>query len=369
MICPRCQASLLRTERSGSVCSRCRRPFALDPKVHGRGMHDTRILHAVEKLTDKGRRQITVSQLRYLARSANPHWEATPESGRRPWIGRTVGAVLLAWLVALAVALRGVPSAGLIWWTSVAVSVVVYVVARGKRYRPGRRAAGHVEPSLRDFRAMICERWVQVYGSLPAGIVDDLTYQETREATHNGGRRGGKSVAETVTLLCPDRAVRVFLSVNGFPRRLNLTLAGKLDEVPPSGPVVVLHDASVDGFQLVADARASLPRRAVVDAGLPVRAVLGNRGAVRLHETPVMLWREHPDWLKRMEQRAPEDAAWLTRGWLSPVAAVPPALLESAVVRAVQNARSAPDTERRQAAAVGFLSRPQPSEPPVKDGN
>ena len=110
MICPRCQAALLRTERSGSVCSRCRRPFALDPKVHGRGMHDTRILHAVEKLTDKGRRQITVSQLRYLARSANPHWEATPESGRRPWIGRTVGAVLLAWLVALAVALRGVPS-------------------------------------------------------------------------------------------------------------------------------------------------------------------------------------------------------------------------------------------------------------------
>jgi predicted amidophosphoribosyltransferase len=29
MICPHCQASLLRKERKGTVCSACGRPFAL----------------------------------------------------------------------------------------------------------------------------------------------------------------------------------------------------------------------------------------------------------------------------------------------------------------------------------------------------
>ncbi|MGI5441836.1 hypothetical protein ACQEV4_32110 [Streptomyces shenzhenensis] len=369
MICPSCQASLLRKERAGSVCSSCGRAFALDPKVHGRGMHDTRIRRIAEHATDGGRRQITVTQLWYLARNANRTWTAAPASGRPPWIGRTVGVVLVAGLVALGFLIGEGHFSGLLWWAGAAVAALVYMVAKGRPHRPARRAGGYLSPSLRDFRSMICVRWVQAYGSLPPGIVDDEKYQEAGGDTRGGAgavrRTGGQPRAEAVELLCPDRAVRVFLAANGFPRRLNLTLAARLDELSGTGPVMVLHDADVRGLHLVADTRASLPQRVVVDAGLPVRAVVGNSTAVKLHEEPPAgVLREQPPWLARIAQAAPEEAAWLIEGWRSPVAAVPPALLASAVERAVQKARG--DRERQPAAAVGFMSWPEPAAP--KDG-
>lgn len=368
MICPHCQASLPRKERAGSVCARCGRAFALDPKVHGRGMHDIRIRRIAEKATDAGRRQVTVTQLWYLARNANRTWTAAPASGRPAWVGRSVAVVLVAGLVALAFPVEEGSLSGLLWWAGAAVAAVVYVVAKGKPYRPARRAGAYLSPSLRDFRAMICVRWAEAYGGLPPAVVDDETYREP--GTGTAPRTGGHPGPDAVQLLCPDHAVRVFLSANGLPRRLNLTLAADLEELSGTGPVVVLHDASLRGLQLVADARASRPPRAVVDAGLPVRAVVGNSSAVTLHEEPpAQVLRETPLWLARIARTAPEEARWLTQGWRSPIAAVPPALLTAAVERAVREARGAAGRQRRPAAAVGFMSWPRPAEPPLtKDG-
>ncbi|MER6526419.1 hypothetical protein [Streptomyces sp. NPDC001508] len=368
MICPHCQASLLRKERVGGVCAGCGRAFALDPKVHGRGMHDTRIRRVAEKATDAGRRQVTVTQLWYLARNANRTWTAAPASGRPAWVGRSVAVVLVAGLVALAFLVEERSLFGLLWWASAAVAALVYRVVKGKPYRPARRAGAYLSPSLRDFRTMICVRWVKAYGSLPPAVVDDETYREP--GAGRARRAAGQPEPEAVELLCPDRAVRVFLSANGLPRRLNLTLAAGLDELSGTGPLAVLHDASLRGLQLVADARASRPPRAVVDAGLPVRAVLRNRAAVTLHEEPpASVLRETPPWLARIARAAPEEAQWLMQGWRSPVSAVPPALLAAAVERAVRKARGAAAPERQQAAAVGFMSWPRPAEPPLtKDG-
>ncbi|MEU3985813.1 hypothetical protein AB0F77_38100 [Streptomyces sp. NPDC026672] len=361
MTCPHCRASLLLKERRGNVCSRCGRPYALDPRTQGRGMHDTRILRIADKATGGGRRQVTVTQLRYLARTANRTWPATPRSGRPQWIGRTVAVVLVAGLVALGFRLRDVPPAGLIWWAAAIVALLVYAVSKGEPRRPARSAGASVTPAQATFRSMMSTRWTQVYGSLPPGIVDDE--QHPGEA---GGLDGGPS-EETVELLCPDRAVRVFLALNGFPRRLGLRLAAGLGDLSGTGPVVVLHDAGARGLQLVEDARAVRPRRVVVDAGLPVCAVLGNRRAVTLHETlPVRMLENEPEWLRRTTRLAPREAAWLRQGWYSPVAAAPPALVEAAVERAVRQAHDA-DPERREAAAVGFMS--WPSESAAKDGD
>ncbi|MDH6221386.1 hypothetical protein [Streptomyces pseudovenezuelae] len=378
MICPNCQASLLRKERTGNVCSRCGRPYAVDPKVYGPGMNDTRIRRIAEKVTDGGRRQVTVTQLWYLARTANSSWTAVPKSGRPRWVGRTVKWILGIGLVVLGVLIQDVPFAAFLWWGCVGVAALVYVVAKGEAYRPERRAGGYLSPALPDFRTMVCARWVQTYGKLPPGIVDDQNHRESREST-DGRRKGGgprrepESGTLVVELLCPDRAVRVFLSANGIPRRLSLTLAAGLSELSGTGPVVVLHDASARGLQLVADARAIEPRRVVVDAGLPVRSVVDNRKVVRLYEEPPagVLGEpgQQPDWLRQLAWRAPQEAAWVAHGWVSPVAAVPPAVLETAVERAVREARASADRKRQQAAAVGFMSWPQPSKPPVRDGN
>ncbi|MGW7263350.1 hypothetical protein [Streptomyces sp. NPDC054842] len=359
MICPHCQTSLPRKERTDSVCSHCERAFALDPKVHGRGMHDTRIERIARTHTDEGRRTITLTQLWYLARTENRTWDAAPRSGRSPWVGRTAAVVLLAALVALAVRMPDIAHAGLLWWGCAGAAVVVYLLAKGRPHRPACRAGACVVPSAYAFEAMMLGRWVEVYGGLPPGVVDDETAGDVAILPANRHRR-----KPTVALLCPDRAVRVFLSANDIPQRLGLTLAARLADLPPTGPVVVLHDASARGLQLLADVRAHRPDAVVVDAGLPVKAVRGNRRAVVLHEDPAEgVGSGAADWLRRMERLAPEDAAWLRRGWFGPVAAVPPALLEASVARGVERARSAPEPARRRAAELGFLSWPQPPEP------
>ncbi|MEU6341658.1 hypothetical protein ABZ883_12020 [Streptomyces sp. NPDC046977] len=371
MICPHCRTSLLGKERTGGVCSRCDRAFALDPKVHGRGMHDTRIRRVVEKATDGGRLTVTITQLWYLARTSNSFWPAVPASGRSPWVGRAVAVVLLGGLIALGVAVRGVPLGGLLWFAGLCVSWVLYMLAKGEPRRPPRDAGASVVPAEWDFRSMLRLRWRAVYGTLPPRIVDDRERRTTQgdPATDGDPDAGREPAPEPVELLCPDPAVRIFLTANAIPRRLNLRLAAGLREVSATGPVVVLHDASVRGLQLLADARAH-PRRVVVDAGLPVRAVMGNEKAVTLHEVPpsrVLL--DRPEWLRQLAEHAPEEAEWLLQGWYSPVAAVPPEVLESAVVRAVGEARAITDDEVRTAAAFGFLSWPRPSVPPVKDGD
>ncbi|MFJ4845589.1 MULTISPECIES: hypothetical protein [unclassified Streptomyces] len=374
MICPHCRSPLLGKERTGGVCSRCGRAFALDPKVHGRGMHDSRIRRVVEKATDGGRLNVTVTQLWYLARTSNRFWPAAPASGRSPWVGGAAAVVLLGGLIALGVAVRGVPLGGLLWFAGLCVSGLLYVLAKGEPRRPPRGAGASVVPAEGDFRSLLRLRWSAVYGNLPPGIVDDreLLKGPGDPATNGDPAAGGEPdpAPEPVELLCPDPAVRCFLTANAIPRRLNLHLAAELGEVSATGPVVVLHDASVRGLQLLADARATTPRRVVVDAGLPVRAVMGNEKAVTLHEVPparVLL--DRPGWLRQLAERVPEEADWLLQGWYSPVAAVPPAVLESAVVRAVGEARAIPDDEARAAAAFGFLSWPRPSVPPMKDGD
>ena len=60
MICPRCAASLTRKQRSGRICAHCGKRFALDPAVHGKGMHDIRIRGIAERATDHGRLKITL---------------------------------------------------------------------------------------------------------------------------------------------------------------------------------------------------------------------------------------------------------------------------------------------------------------------
>ncbi len=180
------------------------------------------------------------------------------------------------------------------------------------------------------------------------------------EQTYAARRKGITGMTE---LLCPDLATRVFLAANGVPGRWNFRLVAGLDGVSGRVPVVVLHDAGASGVWLVAEVRERWPGQVVVDAGMPVRAVRGNRRAVVLHgavdewfshlATPAPIPTPTPDWLSHLTT---EEVQWLSQGWYSPLAAVPPALLESAVVRAVRQATLLP---------LGFMSWPTSE----KDGN
>ncbi|MEV8531512.1 hypothetical protein [Streptomyces sp. NPDC051211] len=355
MICPHCSASLTGKERTGQVCAHCRRRFALDPKVHGRGMNDLRILRCVARATDGGRLKVTVTQLWYLSRTYSSAWGPGAPSGIRPG---------LRWLVAVPVCLGLFLCAGLADGFLAALSgiaaVAALVVASSMNHRPGLRAGSVISPREEAFRQLMTGPWRTAYEGLPKGVVDD--------AGRAPGPTGPQPARPRAVILCTDHAVAVFLRANGIPERLRAVLVeaepgdahDALVDVPGRLPVVVLHDASALGVLLAPLLRLAHPHRTVVDAGLPVAAVRSGRKAVHRFSPPPAVDAAE---LRAVADLPEEDAAWLVEGFWSPLAAVPPPLLESVVTAAVHQALAA--APAGSGSADGFLTWPTPTEAPA----
>nr|WTB29524.1 hypothetical protein OG781_08465 [Streptomyces sp. NBC_00830] len=369
MICPRCAASLTGKQRNGRICVHCGKRFALDPAVHGKGMHDIRIRGISERATDHGRLKITLTQLWYLSRSRNYAW-----AGRDP---KGVPAKI-RWLVALPVAAALVACAvltgGLLAFLACAAACAALVVASSMRHRPGQLPHAQIIPAERTFRALMNGSWSAAYGGLPKGVVDDAR----PEPRLRGANRSGASVPVSrpkAAILCTDRVVALFLTVNGIPARLEAVLVEVADADGSRGrpnvlaaalsalaqyrsglPVVVLHDADPQGVLLAPLIRGAQPDRVVVDAGLPVSAARGKQGVVRLARHDPLADAEQ---LRTVAGLPEADAQWLGEGFWSPLAAVPPRVLESIVVRAVERALAAPRPTPREALTHGFLTWPE----------
>ncbi|MFJ2055956.1 hypothetical protein ACIOMM_08440 [Streptomyces sp. NPDC087908] len=345
MICPHCAEQLTARQRTGQQCALCRHRFALEPRVHGRGMHDLRIRRIAERATDGGRLKVTVTQLWYLCRTSSYVWDAQPARGIRAGV-RWAVALGLA-LPALAVGLRVQGWAAAL---GVTVTVIAVVVASSLRHRPASAARWSVSPTESVFRQLMTGPWQRTYGELPPGVVDD-------------GPRATEPRASAIerpraVLLCTDHAVAVFLRANDVPKRLRVRLVesppqiAHLADVPAGLPVVVLHDASALGALLAPLLRLARPGTVVVDAGLPVTAVRTRRGAVhRVSDTSV----DAAD-LRSVAGLSEADAVWLAGGRWSPLAAVPPRRLEWAVTAAVARALAARPAELRS--TDGFLTWP-----------
>ncbi|MFE3737655.1 hypothetical protein [Streptomyces sp. NPDC059134] len=336
MICPHCDQSLLQRERTGRTCSKCNRQFALDPRTNTLRLSDVRIRRIVAKLTDDGRTRITVNQL----------WYALTRKQTKRGNGRAgaVGCLAAGLPVALVLLIGGLSAgAGVVALLGALLGVVTTLVYVSS-FRRGHRAV-EAHP-LSHFRSTSMSLWTSVYGSLPSGVVDERTF-----------RHPEPPAKPRAVLLCADASIAAFLAANGIPERYALALVTRADQVAPgSVPVIVLHDADVTGCRLAAATRAALPGRRVVDAGLPPRAVMNAPGAV-----PVRGPRPPAEALAPLRAgRTLTDAEleWLAKGWSSPLGAVPPAKLLSAVTRVVERVTGAKDAEAAKAEAVGFLTWP-----------
>jgi hypothetical protein len=369
MICPRCAASLTGKQRSGRICAHCGKRFALDPAVHGKGMHDIRIRGIAERATDHGRLKITLTQLWYLSRSRNYAWAGRDPEGVPAKIRWLVALPVAAALVACAV-LTG----GLLAFLAGAAACAALVVASSMRHRPGQLPHGQIIPAERTFRALMNGSWSAVYGGLPKGVVDDA--RPVRRP--RGANRSGASVPVSrpkAAILCTDRVVALFLTANGIPARLKADLVEVAEADGTGGrptvlaaalsalaqyrsglPVVVLHDADPQGVLLTPLIRGAQPDRVVVDAGLPVSAARGKQGVVRLARHDPHADAEQ---LRTVAGLPEADAQWLGEGFWSPLAAVPPRVLESIVVRAVERALAAPRPTPHEDLTHGFLTWPQ----------
>ncbi|MEU9254380.1 hypothetical protein AB0D66_21280 [Streptomyces sp. NPDC048270] len=356
MICPNCSTSLKLRERTGQVCSHCRRRFALDPKVHGRGMHDLRIRRCADSLTDRGRLEVTVTQLWYRCLTSSRAWPAREARGVRPWIRRLVALPLSAGFLVCWALTGGTPAV-----LAAAAAVGVLIAApRLLPYHPALPAGSYLNPAEQHFRQLMTGEWSAVYGALPPGVVDD--------GRRGPGHRAPRPPRPRAVIVCTDPAVAVFLEANGMPERLRAVLVeadpgsahDALVDLPGRLPVVVLHDASALGALLAPLLRIAHPDRAVVDAGLPVAAVRQRRGAVhRIGRVPSGGRAPAVDAgeLRAVAGLSEEDAAWLAQGFWSPVAAVPPPLLAAVVEEAVERAAASGPLDTGP--AHGFLTWPE----------
>ncbi|MCB5181664.1 hypothetical protein [Streptomyces antimicrobicus] len=354
------------SERTGRICAHCRRAFALDPKTDGRGMHDTRIRRIALRATGGGRLTITLTQLWYLSRTHNAVWSPTPARGVRPGIRWLVAVPVAAALIGAAVFTGG-------WLATVfgTGAAAVLVTASRMEYRPAAAGGSWISPSGPTFRRLMTDRWRAAYGGLPDGVLDDAA---PAGAAAPAGRAeagplgGGAAPAARATggtasvIVCTDHAVAVFLTANGLPARLRSRLVevpedsgakaalDALEGIPARLPVVVLHDASAQGVLLAPLIRAVHPDRVVVDGGLHPRHVRDRKGTVRLYSRVPRdgLGAEELRTVARLREA---DAEWLAKGFRSPLAAVPPALLLSAAEAAVRRATRSAASSRSPAAS------------------
>ncbi|MFB6617926.1 hypothetical protein ACFCV9_27540 [Streptomyces sp. NPDC056367] len=350
MICPNCFTDLKYKERTGRVCPHCDRGFALDPRLHGTGMHDLRIRRCAETLTDDGRLKVTITQLWYRARTQSSSWPAQEARGIHRGISWSLALAVSAGLIALAARTGGAPA----FWCGVG-AVLVLVVPKLVPYERARSAGSFIRPAEYGFRRLMTGEWTTTYGGLPPGVVND----EDRNPRHAAQQpRRPRAV-----ILCTDHAVAVFLAANGVPARLQAVLLEAdpdvaheaLVDLPGRLPVVVVHDASAMGALLAPLLRIAHPDRTVVDAGLPVAAVRSRRGAVhRFSEATAV----DADELRAVAGLSEADAAWLAAGFWSPVAAVPPARLLTVVEKAVEQAVAAESAPSGPAPEHGFLTWP-----------
>ncbi|WP_299531571.1 hypothetical protein [uncultured Streptomyces sp.] len=362
MICPHCARSLLRKQRSGQICSFCRRRYALDPKTNPLRLHDIRVRKVLDRITDEGRHRVAPGQLWY-ALSRRSLRESRFGAGCLGGAFLAGGFLTFGGLVSETVPVTAV--GGVLVLVGLAL-LVARASGAGLGRPPVPRAA---------FRPLVLDPWKGVYGGLPPGVVDDRSYPArgsgvppARSAT--AGPAGPRRSAPAV-LLCPDPSVAVFLTAAGLPQRHGLVLAPSLDEVralPSGGPVLVLHDADAAGALLVMRARAALPGRRVVDAGLPLRRFRALPRAVPFRDPA-----HRPDAAALDELRASggfdaSELAWLARGWSYPLVGVAPAKLLAAVERAAGRAVGPGDPDRRRAEAVGFLTWPGTAGPERRAG-
>lgn len=327
MICPHCGKNLLRRQRTGSRCTYCDRGFAFDPKTNSLALNDLKVRRLAGKLA-RGGLSYTPRQLWYALsrKKISEPVKALDGYGCGLFILMTIAVIAFAAVVQP-------PEHVLVPVVTVAVVGYAAMNVVFAVLRPIIAARREIRPPVSEvrFSSMLAE-WRRVYGASPPGMIDTVPPPSVR--------------APEAALVCEDTTVLDCLAANGVASRNHLALATNAAGVPPDVPVILLHDASVAGLRFAAATRAALLGRVVVDAGLRPDTVLRHRGMLRLRGARWQAGELHLPGLTGTEIR------WLAAGWWSPVGAVPPAKLVSAVDRALARA------DRARAVKVGFMTWP-----------
>jgi hypothetical protein len=336
MICPHCTANLTRKNRPGKRCGTCKKPFVFEPKENPLALHDVKVRRLTAKLAEGGHWYTTTQVWYAAARKSNKVASSGPTG-----CGIVVPIIAGLFLVLLGIFGGNPPILAVIGAALLVFSAVIIAL----RMSGAIKRAVIIKMPLDQFRKEIIGGWSRVYGKPPGGIIDEPHV-----------RPGPPPPQPAFAVLSPDLSVLACLRVNDVERRFNVALAAKVADLPPSTPVAVIHDASLDGELFLASAKHELRGRRVIDLGLRPRTVLAAKDPIRLRTKDRQP--ERIAWLKANSDLTPKELDWLGDGWLSPVAALRPAQLLARVQKVAEHLSGKNDPAQKAAAAVGFMTWP-----------
>ncbi len=214
MQCPHCGVDLKFKERGGRRCSVCRREFAFEPRGHSLRLTDKRFRLVTEKLSANGALRYTPAQLQHaLSRKIIAEQKPT-----------NIGCLIIFSIV---FGLAAGVVIGSVFQPLIGVIAFMLVAGGGLFWsaRQHRRPFYHSLPmQLNTFYRDVIDRWQQVYGSPPTGLIDRQMLQHLCYDTPAPDRL-------RAVLACPERSVLDCLCANGLPERLGL---GLIPAAPPS---------------------------------------------------------------------------------------------------------------------------------------
>lgn len=361
MKCPNCSAELKYTERPKRRCSKCSRPFALEPRESPLGLSDLRLRGLAERVSAAGKRRYTPAQLtHYLSRR-------NLSALKPPGVGCMVMIAFFAFL--------GFMVAGSALHVLVGILAAALVIGVGTYwFRTGQESAARpkLPLSVADVQSKILAPWREVYGAPPQGLVEESELQRLR-----GYQPPQAAIRAVLAASSPE--LLDCLWANELPRRLGLALLStRLPHSPeelqlitllrenPRIPLLLLHDASAEGCGLIHTIPAQFNLGAghpVIDLGLRPREVIEGK-LLRLGAPPA------PELLAILERQSAlggphalstAELEWLRAGNMSPILALPPGRLIRLITQAMrQHGAGAPPAKSAEAAAreVGFMSWP-----------
>lgn len=383
MHCPHCNADLKFRERSNRTCSRCHKPFALEPKYNAFQLHDLLFRKVLDQLSQGGRWFYTMEQLRHRA-------GRKVAATQNPSCMNAIGCLFPTALVGIAVGAfvtnaaqsANVPEViGVIMGVLVVLLGIAIIV-----YRLTLPFKFALPLDSRKFNDTILKDWQKRYGELPRGLIDQAALNQI-DVT----RPPPNQVRAVVT--CPEPDVLTCLRANHAPERLNIQLISTREPFTPTEqatverlrrepglPLVLLHDASPAGCLLAENIIHWLglqPGHTVIDAGLHPQEAIHEKmlrlGASPPKQTIGLLQKRVTTGStpttggQRSRPLSQKEFDWLKKGYYTPILVVTPVGLIKKVVDALEQvdpalAQKQPlDPEQRaqqEAKAVGFMTWP-----------
>ena len=374
LICPHCNANLLYKERTRKRCSRCQEKFALEPKQNPLLLHDLRFQRLDMHLSQGGNLFYTASQLLHQA-SRKVLVDKKPNYGcgvsTLIAIGFLTFFLIQTEVIDTVLLIAGaVVLAALIWW---------FVIM------PAGKPANYLKlpMSLKKFEGSILKDWRKTYGALPEKLLDTEKWSLLPAAVPPAQIRA--------VLVCPEQAVLDCLKANNIPSRLGLALLSttKSPSVPeqavldilrsrPDMPLLLLHDASVEGVKLSLHVRSDFQlndHHPIRDLGIhPYQALEhnllrlatnSNRNAIDSLRKLAAAGGTLPGREKPFQQA---EFDWLSVNYYSPLLALTPQRLIKIVVKGITQAATGSHAEPllnasqepdQLAQSVGFMTWPQ----------